>query len=193
MGKVYSHMTMSIDGFIADPSDRCDELFAWYQAGAVTVSNTTDTPFRVDEHSAAFLRETLAGAGALVCGRRLFDLTDGWGDNHPIGTPVVVVTHQPPVDAERWPRTAFVGDVPAAITTAQKIADGKDVTIASADIAAQALDLGLLDGVSVSLVPVLLGTGIPYFSRLTAAPHRFHDPVVVQGARATQLSYAVRR
>lgn len=193
MGKVYSHMTMSMDGFIADPSDRCDELFDWYQAGDVAVPDTTDTPFRLDEHSAAFLREVLACAGALVCGRRLFDIAHGWGDHHPIGAPVVVVTHQPPSDAARWPRTTFVDDVRAAIATAQKIAEGKDVIIASANVAAQALDLGLLDGVWISLVPVVLGAGIPYFSHLKAAPHRFHDPVVVPGARATHLSYAVRR
>lgn len=194
MGTVYSHMTMSLDGFIADPDDRCDELFAWYGAGDVAVRGGADgATFHVDEGSARFLSSLLADAGALVCGRRLFDLTQGWGDNHPIGASVVVVTHQPPPDAARWPRTTFVADVPAAIAAAKEIAGDKDVSIASASIAAQALDLGLLDRVSVSLVPVLLGKGIPYFAHLGAAPHRFEDPVVVAGARATHLTYAVRR
>lgn len=194
MGRVYSHMTMSIDGYIADPHDRCDELFPWYDAGDVTVPTAVEgSPFQVDDASAGLLREVLANAGALVCGRRLFDITHGWGDNHPIGAPVVVVTHEPPADAARWPRTSFVDGLAEAIATARDIAGDKDVCIASASVAAQALDLGLLDGVSVSLVPVLLGEGIPYFANLTAAPHRFDDPVVVPGRRATHLTYAVRR
>jgi hypothetical protein len=47
--------------------------------------------------------------------------------------------------------------------------------------------------VHISLTPVLLGKGIPYFASLTNAPHRLDDPVVIQGARVTHLQYAVRR
>jgi dihydrofolate reductase len=191
MSNVYSHMTMSLDGYIADPQDRCDELFDWYGAGDVTVPTAVEgSPFHVDEHSAALLREVLDGAGALVCGRRLFDLTQGWGDNHPIGAPVVVVTHQPPPDADRWPRTRFVDGVPAAIAAAKEIAGDKDVSVASANVAQQALEGGLLDGI---LVPVLLGDGIPYFANLAAAPYRLDDPVVIEGKRATHLRYTIRR
>ena len=50
-----------------------------------------------------------------------------------------------------------------------------------------------MDEVAVSLVPVLMGSGIRYFDHLAAAPYRFEDPVVVQGSRATHLRYAVRR
>lgn len=194
MSKVYTHMTMSLDGFIADPNDGIDELFMWYSAGEESApSANEDIGFSVDGDSAAMLRDIVETAGALVSGRRLFDITDGWGDKHPIGTPVVVVTHTPPADTSRWPRTSFSGDVASAITTAKDIAAGKDVVIASADIAAQALDLGLVDEVHLSLVPVLLGKGIPYFANLTAAPHRFDDPVVIPGKRATHLKYAIRR
>jgi dihydrofolate reductase len=105
----------------------------------------------------------------------------------------VVVTHPPPEDADRWPRTTFAGDVPSAIDRAKEIAGDKNVTIASANIAAQALDLGLVDEVHVSLVPVLLGKGIPYFANLTDAPHRLEDPEVTVGTRATHLRYRVRR
>jgi dihydrofolate reductase len=194
MSTVYSHMTMSLDGYIADPDDRCDKLFGWYGAGDVTVPSAADnSAFQVDEDSASFLREMLADTGALVCGRRLFDITEGWGDNHPVGAPVFVVTHGPPADADRWPRTTFIENLPDAVAVARDIAGGKNVVVASASVAAQALDLGLLDAVSVSLVPVVLGSGIPYFAKLTGAPHRFEDPVVVAGRRATHLTYAVRR
>jgi dihydrofolate reductase len=190
---VYSHMTMSLDGYIADPNDGIGELFGWYGAGDVTVPSANESvSFQVDADSAELLRGVLAGAGALVCGRRLFDMTNGWNDRHPIGAPVVVVTHQVPPDAARWPRTTFVNGVPEGVARAKEIAGDKDVSIASADIARQALDLGLVDEVVVSLVPVLLGAGIPYFAGLTDAPHRFDDPVVIQGRRATHLRYRVR-
>lgn len=193
MSKVVSHMTMSLDGFIADPQDGIDELFAWYGAGDVSVPTANkDIAFSVDESSAELLRGMLGNAGALVSGRRLFDITDGWDDNHPIGTPVVVVTHHAPENADRWPRTTFTDSVETGIERARELAGDKDVIVSSADIAGQALDLGLLDEVHVSLVPVLLGKGIPYFADLSAAPHRLEDPVVTQGTRATHLRYAIR-
>ena len=132
-------------------------------------------------------------AGALVCGRRLFDHTSGWGDRYPVGVPVVVVTHHPPKDAGKWTTITFAGSVERGIAAARQIAGGKDVSIASANIAAQALDMGLVDEVTISLVPVLLGKGIPYFANLAHGPHRFDDPVIIPGSRVTHLRYAVRR
>jgi dihydrofolate reductase len=193
MGKVFSHMTMSLDGFVADPQDGVAELFGWYEAGPVTVPSADERwSFRVDEASAELLREVLAGTGALVCGRRLFEHTAGWGDRHPAGAPVVVVTHHRPADAGRWKTISFAEGVAEGIAAARQIAGEGDVTVASASIAAQALDLGLVDEVIISLVPVMLGQGIPYFAGLTHAPHRFADPVIVAGRRVTHLRYAVR-
>jgi dihydrofolate reductase len=192
--KVLTHMTMSLDGYIADPRDRPGELFDWYGAGEVSVPSANDgVTFTVDEASAAVLRELTTTVGALVCGRRLFDLTDGWGDAHPVGAPVVVVTHRPPADASRWPRTTFVDGVEAAVATARQIAGEQDVTIASADVVRQALDLGLVDEVCVSLVPVLFGEGMRYFSTSARGHVLLEDPVVVPGRRALHLRYPVRR
>lgn len=193
MGKVLTHMTMSLDGFIAEPDDQIGELFEWYDGGDVSVpSANKDVTFNVDEASASMLRDLVTESGALISGRRLFDITDGWGDNHPAGAPVVVVTHHAPEDAHRWPRTTFVDDVGTAVARAREIAGDKDVTIASANVAQQALTLGLVDEVCVSLVPVLFGEGIPYFANL-GGHHLLEDPVVVQGRRALHLRYPVRR
>src|SRR5262245_14137380 len=112
MGRVFSHMVMSLDGFIAQPDDNPAELFDWYWGGDVTVPSAQEgMSFSVDEASAGLLRELLDGTGALIAGRRLFDQTNGWDDNHPVGAPVVVVTHRPPPDDAdaRWPKTTFVG------------------------------------------------------------------------------------
>jgi len=195
MGKVLSHMTMSLDGYIAQPDDQVGELFEWYEAGDVTVPNPNeDVSFKVDDASAEVLRYLTEDTGAVIAGRHLFDIADGWNDKHPAGAPVVVVTHRPPADAaERWPTTTFVDRVEAAIDRAQQIAGDKNVTIASANVTQQALALGLVDEVCVSLVPVLFGEGVPYFSKLEDGHLLLDDPVVVQGRRALQLRYPVRR
>jgi hypothetical protein len=102
MGKVFTHMTMSLDGFIADPNDQVGELFDWYGAGDVTVPTPNEEiSFQVDDASAEMLRELTGNTGALVSGRHLFDIANGWDDNHPAGAPVVVVTHRAPEDAAK--------------------------------------------------------------------------------------------
>jgi dihydrofolate reductase len=195
MSGVVLDVSMSLDGFIADPKDQVGELFDWYGAGDVTVPTPNEgISFRVDDASAEMLRELTGNTGALVSGRRLFDIANGWGDNHPAGAPVVVVTHRAPEDAaKKWPRTTFVDGVDAAVTEARQIAGDQDVTIASAKIIQQALDLGLVDEVCVSLVPVLFGEGIPYFTKLDRGHQLLDDPIVLQGRRALHLRYPVRR
>lgn len=196
MGKVQTHMCMSVDGFVAQPDDNPAELFDWYSNGSIAVPSAQEgMTFSVDTASASILQDLLARCGALVSGRRLFDQTDGWGDNHPAGAPVVVVTHRPPPDraAERFPRTTFTGGVEEAIATAKRLAGNGSVTIASADIIQQGLNLGLVDEVCISLVPVLFGTGVRYFGELVGSHIMLDDPVVVQGVRALHLRYPVRR
>lgn len=196
MAKVLTHMCVSLDGFVAQPDDNPAELFDWYWGGDVVVpSAQANMSFSVDAASAAMLQELTSGCGALVAGRRLFDQTDGWGDNHPAGAPVVVVTHRaPPEHADqRFPRTTFTGSVAEAITRAKEIAGEKFVTIASAGIIQQALNLGLVDEVCLSQVPVLFGEGIRYFGELVAGHVLLDDPAVIQGRRALHLRYPVRR
>jgi dihydrofolate reductase len=196
MGNVISHMTMSLDGFIANPNDDPGELFEWYQAGDVEVrhANKDLEPFHVDRASADVLEDLLAGAGAHVAGRHLFDITNGWGDAHPTGAKVVVVTHAPPADAaEKWPKTTFATSVEDGVAKAKELAGDADVSIASPTITQQALDLGLVDEVAVSLVPVLFGKGKTYFGELKRGHLMLEDPEVVQGRRALHLRFKVRR
>src|SRR4051812_15604018 len=196
MTKVLTHMCMSLDGFVAQLDDNPAELFDWYWHGDVVVPSAQETmSFSVDAASASMLQELTSGCGALVAGRRLFDQTDGWGDDHPAGAPVVVVTHRPPPEraAERFPRTTFTGSVEEAVAAATRIAGDRFVTIASAAIIQQALNLGLVDEVCISQVPVLFGRGIPHFGDLVGGHVMLEDPVVVQGTRALHLRYPVRR
>ena len=196
MAKVLTHMCMSLDGFVAQPDDNPAELFDWYWIGDVVVPSAQESmSFSVDAASALMLQELTSGCGALVAGRRLFDQTDGWGDNHPAGAPVVVVTHRPPPDdaLKRFPRTTFTAGVEEGIATAKEIAGDRFVTIASANIIQQALNLSLVDEVCVSQVPVLFGSGISYFGELIGDHVMLDDPFVVQGNRALHLRYPVRR
>jgi dihydrofolate reductase len=196
MTKVMTHMCMSLDGFVAQPDDNPAELFDWYWGGDVEVpSGQEGMTFQVDAASAPMLQDLTSGCGAVIAGRRLFDMTDGWGDHHPAGAPVVVVTHRPPPDgaAEQFPRTTFTGSVEEAIATAKEVAGDKFVTIASANIIQQALNLGLVDELCLSQVPVLFGTGIRYFGDLVDGHVMLEDPIVVEGTRALHLRYPVRR
>ncbi len=66
MSKVYTHMTMSLDGFVADPQDGVGELFGWYDAGSVHLPSADERwSFDVDEGSAGLLGEILSSTGAL--------------------------------------------------------------------------------------------------------------------------------
>src|SRR3954471_3624160 len=196
MGTVITHMTMSLDGYIATPDDQVGELFDWYQAGDVAVEHANEDldEFHVDDASAQVLGDLLGSAGALIAGRHLFDVTDGWNDSHPTGAKVVVVTHDPPADAaERWPKTTFVGNVDEGVARAKELAGDGDVSVASANVIQQALNLGLVDEIAVSLVPVLFGEGKTYFGKLDDGHLMLEDPQVVQGRRAVHLRFKVRR
>lgn len=189
-------MSMSLDGFIADPHDDVGPLFDWYTGGKLTTPSADPRwTFHTSEASARYLRAALASLGALVCGRRLFDHTGGWGGAHPAGVPVFVVTHSVP---DGWPRAdapfTFVTDgVASAVTQARTVAGNKVVSVASASIVQQCLDAGLLDEIAVDRVPVLLGAGIRFFDHLRYAPVLLEDPMVVEGTRVTHLSYRVRQ
>jgi len=150
--------------------------------------------FQVSEGSARVLREGLQNVGALVAGRRTFDLAGGWGGAHPMGVPVVVMTHNPPEGYDDAP-LHFVGDgIEAAIAKASELAGDKIVGIASPDVTRQCLDAGLLDGIHVNLIPVLLGSGVPFFANLGAAPIQLEGPTTIaEGDGVTHLSYTVKR
>lgn len=196
MATVLTHMCMSADGFVAQSDDNPAELFDWYWGGGVVVPTAQESmSFATDAASAEVLTELTSEVGALVCGRRLFDQTGGWGDNHPVGAPVIVVTHRdPPEDAaERFPRTTFAGTVTDAVEQAKSRARDRSVVIASASIIQQALVLGLVDEIAISQIPVIFGSGVRYFGEFDGEHILLEDPVVVQGRRALHLRYRVRR
>ncbi|HEY2946959.1 MAG TPA: dihydrofolate reductase family protein [Micromonosporaceae bacterium] len=199
MTKVYTGASMSLDGYIAGPGESgFEHLFEWYGNGDVAIPTThSDMTFRLSEVSARHLRQILDDTGALVVGRRLFDLTNGWGGQHPLGRPVVVLTHQVPdgSPAEGEHFTFVTGGIEAAVAKASELAgQDKVVGVNGGTIARQCLDAGLLDEVWIDLVPVLLGSGVPFFGQLGKAPVLLDGPIAaVEGDRVTHLRYRVRR
>jgi dihydrofolate reductase len=191
MNTVVMHNVVSVDGFIADDQDQIGPLFDWYFNGDTPL--TDDGTFRVSRQSAEYTRSTWDAIGAMVIGRRLFDLMDGWDGQPPVGEHVVVVSHRPKPDG--WHPEAsyhFVDDVAAAVATAQELAGGRTVAVAAGDVGGQALTLGLVDEVAMDVVPVVLGSGRRYFGSIEKQ-HLLDDPhVVVQGDRVMHLRYRVR-
>jgi dihydrofolate reductase len=194
MGEVIAHLAMSLDGFIADPQDGCDELFGFYGSGDVPVKLSAGFPeLHVSQVTADLLVTETGKLGATVVGRRLYDLTNGW-NGHPGGeTPMVVVTHHPPAD---WPRDGvpvyFEESVEGAVAKARELADGRDINISGATITRGCLDAGLLDAIQVSLVPVILGAGIPWLAG-ARGPVRLSDPEITADRGVTHLRYRVQR
>jgi dihydrofolate reductase len=201
MGKVFAGATMSLDGFIAGPNDTgFDLLFKWYGAGDVEVPMPDDTAnvptSRVSAETAELLRKEMAGWGALVVGRHLYDLTNAWNGRHPLGVTTVVLTHTPPDDRPQADENfVFVTDgIEAAVAKAKEIAGDRNVAVNGGQMAKQALDAGLLDEVGVDLVPVLLGEGTRLFDLPGSGvkPTEFEGPFqVVKGKGVTHLRYSV--
>ena len=196
MGTVSMQASMSLDGYIADPSDGVGPLFDWYGNGDVELTGADpDRVFRVSAASADYLRSAWADIRAGVIGRRLFDLTNGWNGRPPVGEAVFVVTHRPPTDWD-FPDApfSFVTDgVGSAVAQAKAYAGDKDVSVSPGNIGGQAIEAGLVDEVRVDLVPVVFGAGVRYFGDYAGSPLLLEDPRVVQGERVMHLRYRLRR
>ena len=197
MSKVIAIMSMSLDGFVADANDGVDEVFDWYfHSGDVEIHSGGSDPmtFKVSEPSAEHLRGLISQIGAMLTGRRTFEVADGWGGNHGFG-PAFVLTHEIP---EGWPRPGstvhFVTDgIESAVRQAQAAAGGKAVGVHGADTIQQCLNAGLLDEISVDVAAVLLGSGVRLFERLAATPAVLGNPTVITGVGVTHLRYPVRK
>ncbi|HEU4354292.1 MAG TPA: dihydrofolate reductase family protein [Actinomycetota bacterium] len=198
MGKVTTELSMSLDGYIAHPDDTIDYLFDWYWSGDVELTTANpELTFNVSKTSYDYIQESWAKVGCLVSGGWLFRIADGWGGRHPVGAPVVVVSHEPePADwRAEYPDApfTFVGDVEGAIAKAKEIAGGKNVAVAGPAIVQQVINLGLMNEITVSLVPVLIGEGISFFGDLVTSPVKLSTPTVVEDDGVTHLTYQVQR
>jgi dihydrofolate reductase len=202
MGKVTSGLTMSLDGFIAGPNDGPEHplgeggmrLFDWYQRGDTDyVAPSGGMTFKVSPQSAEMLREAFSSIGAIVTGRRTFDITNGWGGRHPLDVPIVVLTHSVPDgwDYEGSPFTFVTDGVESAVEQARALAGEKNVAVGAASLVQQCLEAGLLDEVHVDIVPVLLGGGVRLFGNLGPEHIELEKTEIIEAPDVTHMTFRV--
>lgn len=193
MGIVGTGFSMSLDGFIADPHGDVGGLFAWYDDGDITYTYPGGMAVTPSAASAQVIRETVENTGAIVSGRALFDIAKGWGGRHPIDVPVFVVTHEIPRDWDHpnAPFTFVTDGIESAIAQAQAVAGDKNIGLAGANVAQQAIRAGLVDEITVELVPLLLGQGIRFFDHLGEQPIALEQIGLVEAPGVTHLRFRV--
>ena len=200
MTKILTALSTSLDGFIAGADDSPDQplgtggapLFNWLRNG--------DTPsrhnpaFRLSPLSATFFDEGIDQCGAVVGGRRTYDVSRAWGGAGPIpGLPLFVLTHRVPADVPAGePAYTFVTDgIDSAVEQARGAANGKHVFLMGADAVQQCLRAGLLDEIIINLVPVLVGRGVRLLDHLDQPTPMLECTRVVDAPSVTHLTYRV--
>jgi dihydrofolate reductase len=189
---------MSLDGFIAGPNDGPrnplgdggGRLFDWWSAGTERLG--PDDRFKPPAKSRAVVMEMFQ-CGAIITGRRTFDIANGWGGHHPIGAPFFLLTHHPP-KKHVGPGTdgiVVTDGIESALHQARAAAAGRDIAVCAADVAQQYLKAGLLDEIHVDLVPILLGAGVRFFGNLGDRQFKLECTRVVESDGVTHLRYRV--
>jgi len=205
MGRVVADITMSLDGFITGPDDapgrglgeRGEALHNWVMGG----------PWRYDDEGRRFapldvdravLLAAMGSIGAGIIGRRMFDVTGGWGGSPPGGPNAryFVLTHSVPREWDRpdSPFTFVTDGIESALAQARAVAGDKDVGIGGgANVIQQYLAAGLVDELRLHLAPILLGAGKPLFAHLGDETIELERTRVVESPYATHLFFTVRR
>jgi len=156
MGNVIFGMTMSLDGFINDRNGSVARLYPDLEG----LGNTES------------LQEAMRTTGAVIMGRRSYDMGNGDFTGYEFQNPIFVVTHHVPEKAAKGEnenlKFTFVTDgVESAIRQAKAAAAGKNVTVVGGvSIAQQLIEAGLVDELQIDIMPVLLGGGLRLFDQL---------------------------
>lgn len=192
MALVISGISMSLDGFVTGPDVTREHQLG---AGGDILHRWLWEPAPEDTE---VLDGMVANVGAILMGRRSYDLAEGdggWGDGGPAGQiPCFVATHQAPApETVRAPQVfTFVTDgIESAVEQAKKAAGDKVVGVHGAGTAQQCLAAGLLDEIQVHLVPVLLESGTRLFDGI-GRQFQLERTAVVPSANVTHLRYKVR-
>jgi dihydrofolate reductase len=200
MSEVVIQMSMSLDGYVAGPNDGDmkglgdggERLHQWMFGGSGGGPGEGITG--VDKE---VLDELRSEVGAMISGRRLYDITHGWNGSHPFGgIPVFVVTHHVPSEVPSGATAfTFVTDGIAAVVARAKEAAGKKnvYVIGGASTDQQLLDAGLVDELRIDIVPILLGGGIQLFERSRQAPIGLVQTQVRPSKDVTHLRYRLSR
>lgn len=175
-------MTMSLDGFVADPSGGVDRLYSDFATLQGSASMT------------AAIQET----GAVLMGRKTFAMgePDAYVGNYEFQVPIFVLTHHPPqVPPKQDDRLTFtfVSDgVESAIAQARIAAGEKAVqVVGGVSVIQQLLRAGLVDELHIDIMPVLLGDGLRLLEHLDPDQVRLETIGVEAVEQRTQLRFHV--
>ena len=153
--RVRVYIACSFDGFIAGPDDDISWLHPEDAAPDASAEPTDALEFE----------PFMAQVGAMLMGRRTYDVVAAMGQWFYGDVPVLVPTHrdlEPAADTVR----AVSGDIQALIEEAKTAAGDKDVYLDGGDLIRQALDAGLVDELVITFVPILLAGGTRLFDGL---------------------------
>ena len=193
MGKVTFDISLSLDGFMTAANQRPEQPMG--DGGLRLV----EWAFGDDERDRAILTDGIASIGAVIAGRRTYDDSlPWWGADGPTGSarlPVFVVSHSVPDETPEGGVYSFVtGGIESALEQARAAAGDKDVTVmGGARTGQQFLAAGLVDELSLHVVPMLLGAGTRMFENLGDAQITLEPLATIQTPRATHLRLRIAR
>ena len=193
MGQTNFDISMSLDGYITAAGQTAEAPLG--EGG----ERLHEWAFGGDERDRTVLEEGVAGTGAVITGRRNYEHSmPWWGAGGPTGEarlPVIVVSHSVPSDAPEGGVYEFVSDgIEAALDRAREAAGAKDLTVmGGANTGQQYLRAGLIDRVSIHLVPVIFGGGTRMFENLGGDQPRLECAGSIQTDKATHLRYRLVR
>jgi dihydrofolate reductase len=200
-GRVFFDITTSLDGFIAGPDDSLEDplgkggekLHEWVY-GLASWRGPHGLEGGETGPDSDLLDEAMTRSGALIVGRRMFDLAQGWGDEPPFHKPVFVLTHRAGEPQEKEGGTTFIfvtDGIESALDQARDAAGDKDVSIGGgASTVQQFLGAGLIDEFQIHVAPLLLGGGTRLFEQ---APPEIGLELtgVIESPRVTHIGYRV--
>lgn len=183
-------ISMSLDGFVAGPNVSFDNPMG--DGGEQLHHWLFDAKTPLD---AAITAELLESLGAVIMGRRTYDLGEAhWGEEPPFRVRCFVLTHRgkDPV-VKQGVVTAFMeGGMQEALESARRAAGDKKVLImGGATTARQYMNAGLIDELTIHLVHCLLGGGDRLFDSVDALP--LQKIAVVDSAIVTHMKFRVIR
>jgi dihydrofolate reductase len=188
MTTIRLYMSMSLDGFIAGPDDRPGQELG---RGGGRLFNWLDDRMSPGVNGQVYA-EAMA-TGAIISGRRTFELAGRWNGDHHDGVPILVLTHH--VDTGDVPpgSARFYTDVATCAADARAAAGDRAVMVHGAAAAQSLLRAGQLDELEIHLVPVLLGAGRRLFEHLDGNQIELELTRRLEGRDATHLRYRVIR
>ncbi len=195
MSKVVLYMSMSVDGFIAGPDDGRghglgvdgERLHDWLSDGGLDPGS-----YRPAAGPNAVVFDEMLATGAVIVGRRTFELAGGWGGDHHDGVPIFVLTHAPPAEPAPGHARYVTDGVESCVAQAKAAAGGRDILLHGAASAQAFLRAGLLDEMQLQLVPVLLGQGRRLFDDLPPDHIELELMRTLEGPGVLHLRYRVR-